>query len=405
MMAMTSGRWWTLGALALTVAAGVWLVRNSEWVDIDLPTFPKNEAARDRFYAAKSLVRHLGGTVLSPHSLEKLPPPTATLVLSSSHWDMFPGRDAALRRWVEGGGKLVFAEMPFFREQFVPEWAPLRNVEERAPAASAPESSFAARFKPERCRVVSEPGTVQPAYGQPRSFRVCGVAATQLVSRVAPQWSLVEAGHLRVARVGVGAGSLAVSVLRGAFSNKGIVADDGALAFVAALNLHPGDEVWFVDEEARTPFLRALWSSGLPALLLALAALALALWRDGPRFGPLAADPGTARRSIGEQVRRTAAFIAAGGGAALHGATLRALEAAAVRAIPDYASRLGLSDRAAAIAARSGHDPAVLASAMQMPRRRHVLAASIAEMERARRALLPAARAARSRLPFTPKAP
>jgi hypothetical protein len=129
--------------------------------------------------------------------------------------------------------------------------------------------------------------------------------------------------------------------------------------------------------------------------LLGLAALALALWRDGPRFGPLVVEPGAARRSIGEQIRRTAAFVATGGGEALHRAALRALEAAAARTIPDFASLLVLSERASAIAARSGGDAAVLAAAMQTPKRRHALAGAIAEMERARRALLPEARTAR----------
>jgi hypothetical protein len=396
-MEMTPTRWWTLAAVALLIAGGVWLRNSIEWVDIDVPTFPKNEAARDRFYAAKSLVRRLGGNVVAARSLDKLPPATATLFLSSSHWNMFPGRDAALKGWVENGGRLVFAEMPFFREQFVPDWAPLRNVEDTSLAASAAEPAFAAApRRPERCRVVSEPESVRSAFGQARSFRVCGNAATRLRSLVAPQWSVGDLAGTRMSRVAVGRGSVTVSILRGAFSNRGIVADDGALAFVAALDLHQGDDVWFVDEEARSPFLHALWSTGMPALLLGLAAIGLALWRGGPRFGPLAIEAGTARRSIGEQIRRTAAFIAAGRGEALHRASLRALEAAAARAIPDFASALALGDRARVIASRSGNDPAALAAAMLMPKRRHGLAAAIAELERARRALLPAARAARS---------
>ncbi|MEO8923514.1 MAG: DUF4350 domain-containing protein [Caldimonas sp.] len=393
---MTPTRWWTLGAIALLVAGAVWLRSASEWVDIEVPTLAKNEAARDRFYAAKSLVKRLGGNVVSPRSLDKLPPAAATLFLSSSHWNMFPGRDAALKRWVQSGGRLVFAEMPFFREQFVPAWAPVRNVDDESTAASAAEPSLTTlRPRVERCRVVSEPDSVQPAFGPARSYRVCGFAATRLKSLVAPQWSIGDVAGTRMARVGVGQGSVTVSVLRGAFANKGIVADDGALAFAAALDLRPGDAVWFVDEEARTPFFQALWSAGRPALLLALAALGLALWRGGPRFGPLAVEPGAARRSIGEQIRRTAAFVAAGRGEALHRATLRALDAAATRTIADFATLPTLADRAQAIGQRSGSDPAALASAMRMPKRRQGLGAAIAELERARRSLLPEARAAR----------
>jgi hypothetical protein len=404
-MSMTPARWWTLAAVVLMIAGGIWLSNAIEWVDIDVPTFAKNEAARDRLYAAKSLVRRLGGHVASPRSLDKLPPVTAILFLSSAHWNMFPGRDAALRHWVEGGGRLVFAEVPFFREQFVPAWAPLRNVADVTPppAASASEPASAPtsiaelmRVRPDRCRVLSEPAAVQPAFGAARSFRVCGSAYTRLSSPVGAQWSVGDPTGTRMSRVAVGQGSVAASTMRGAFANNNIVNADGALAFVAALDLRAGDEVWFVDEEARTPFLRALWSSALPALLLGLAALALLLWRGGPRFGPLAVEPGAARRSIGEQIRRTAAFIAAGRGEALHRASLRALEAAAGRVIPDFASLPALADRAQAIASRCGSDPVALASAMQMPKRHRALAGAIAELERARRALLPAARAARS---------
>jgi hypothetical protein len=34
-----------------------WFMRAVEWVDVDVPTLPKGEAARDRFYVAKQLVR------------------------------------------------------------------------------------------------------------------------------------------------------------------------------------------------------------------------------------------------------------------------------------------------------------------------------------------------------------
>jgi hypothetical protein len=393
-MTMTRARWATLAGVALTIALGVWFARSIEWVDLEVPTFARNEAARDRFYAAKSLVRRLGGSVAAPRSLDALPPPGATLVLSSSHWDMFPGRDAALRRWVEGGGHLVMAEMPFFREQFVPDWAPLRNIDD-ASAAAGPGN--AARTRQERCRALSEPDSVRPAFGLARSFRVCGFAPTRLDPLVAPRWSIGDRDGMRMARVDVGRGSVTASTMRGAFANSGIVGDDGALAFAAALDLHPGDAVWFVDEEARTPLLGTLWSAGLPAVLLALAALLLALWRVAPRFGPLAAEPAAARRSIGEQIRRTAAFIAAGPGDALHQASLRALDAVAGRGIADYASLPTLALRAQAIAQLAGGDPATLAAAMRSPDRRQGLAPAIAELERARRALLPDSRAARSR--------
>jgi hypothetical protein len=405
---MTPTRWWTLGALLLTIAGAVWVARSIEWVELEVPTFARNEAARDRFYAAKSLVRRLGGEVSSPSSLDALPPPGATLLLSSPHWDMFPERDAALEAWVKAGGHLVIAEMPFFREQFVPEWAPLRNVDDASANAQAgPESASgpAARLGAERCRLLSEPESARPAFGKARGFQVCGGAPTRLDTLVAPQWSIGDRAGIRMARAAVGRGSVTASTLRGAFTNRGVVADDGPLALVAALDLHAGDVVWFVGEEARTPFLLALASDGLPAVLLAGAALLLALWRGTPRFGPLIGEPSAARRSIGEQVRRTAAFIGAGDGSALHRASLQALDAAAGRAIANFMALPTFAERAQAITRRVGGDAVALADAMRPPRRRHALGPAIAELERARRALLPDTRANRSRHAFSPQTP
>jgi hypothetical protein len=393
---MSASRWWTVALLALTIAGAVWLARSIEWVDVEQMRPARNEAARDRFYAAKSLVRQLGGQVTAPLGLDVVPPPGATLLLSSSYWHMFPGRDAALRRWVENGGHLVLAEMPFLREQFVPEWVPLRNVQDDTEgAASSP--GFGGRGRGEACRRLSEPDTAHAAFDRARSFRVCGFAVTHLEHPVAPQWFVGDRNGTRMARVGLGHGSVTASTMHGSFVNNGIVADDGALAFVAALDLHRGDEVWFVDDETRVPLLRAFASAGLPALLLGAAALLLALWRSGTRFGPIAAEPAAARRSIGEHIRRTAAFIAGGDGAALHRASLQALERDAGRAIVDFVALPTLATRAEAITRLAGGDATALAAAMRPPSRRRTVAAAIAELERARRSLLPDARKPRPR--------
>jgi hypothetical protein len=160
------------------------------------------------------------------------------------------------------------------------------------------------------------------------------------------------------------------------------------------LQLAAGDRVWFLVDETRAPLLALLWQHGAPALVLALAALALALWRNGTRFGPRLLDPPLARRSIGEQVRRTAAFVARGGGAALHGASIRALEDEARRSIANYAGLLARRDRSDAIARKTGTDAVALAAAMSpmaQPDRRSI-AAAIHRLENARRALAVGAR-------------
>ena len=395
---MTITRGCVVAVLAVLAAIGVafWLRNAIEWVDVDVPKPAKSEAARDRFYAAKSLVRRLGGRAVSRANLETLPPPGATLFLSSSHWDVFPGREEALERWVRAGGRVLIAETSFVRELFIPIWVPAHSIDDEPQKASAPPRQR------ERCRLLTEPEGAQPAYDTARAFRVCAPAHTRLRSRGESQWRLDDLDGTRVARFAIGAGTATVSTLRNAFDNSGIVTDDSALAFAAALDLHRGDEVWFVDDEKRPNWFAALWVAGLPAALLAAAAIGLTLWRRGTRFGPLIADPATARRSIGDQVRGTAAFIAAGGDDSLHRAALMALESAAGRAVVAYASLPTMAGRAAAIAARTGVDAQALARAMHPTRGRHELAAALAVLEHARRALAPGAGA---RAPLSPSTP
>jgi len=100
---------WLLGALAIAlgIALALWIATAIEWVDVTVPVFAKGDAARDPLYAAKQLARKLGANVATVRSFEQLPPASATLVLATTRWNMFPGRDAALQRWVRDGGRLV----------------------------------------------------------------------------------------------------------------------------------------------------------------------------------------------------------------------------------------------------------------------------------------------------------
>jgi hypothetical protein len=402
---------WILTALvaALVAALIAWFMRSIEWVEVDQPYPPSGEAARDRFYVAKQLARRLGASVTTVRDLERLPPGTATLVIGSRRWSMFPGREPALRRWIEAGGHLVVMQSAWSAEANTPHWVQMRSAPLRrdgrasaassaaasppAEAASTPRdnASFLAQLAKGRpCDDFVEPDGIAPAFVMPRHYRVCG-QPIRVLHAAAPTWLLRNSEGAIAARVAYGNGDITANALDGSFDNRALVRDDGALAFAAMLQLHEGDAVWFFDEETRARLLSVLWDHGAPALLLASAAILLLLWRGGVRFGPLLAEPARARRSIGEQVRRTAAFIAAGGGVALHRASVRALDEAARRAIAGYAGLLGARERAEAIARTTREDAVSLGAAMSPLQRpdRHRVAAAITRLERARRALVP----------------
>jgi len=414
---MSERNLWAMRALALllVVALGFWIQRSIEWVDVPMPVPPQGEAARDPFHAAKRLAERLGASVTTVRNFDQLPPPGATLVLASHRWAMFPGREQALERWVRAGGHLVALQRAWSADGQAPAWvqikssAPSRNADNArsesraadgaasmpsgvvappAPAASDPFAGIARMVAPP-CARYAEPDASEGAFGVPRSYGVCGWPS-RILRASAPRWQLVGASGAVAVRVVVGAGDVTSNAIEGSFNNHALLRDDGALAFAAMLQLAPNDRVWFLVDEARPPLMALLWQHGAPAIALALAALGLALWRSGARFGPRLLDAPLARRSIGEQVRRTAAFVAGGGGAALHAASVRALDDEARRSIANYAGLLARSDRSDAIARKTGDDPAALAAAMapQPHAGRKRIAAAIHRLERARRVLV-----------------
>src|SRR5262249_34897975 len=151
---------------------------------------------------------------------------------------------------------------------------------------------------------------------------------------------------------------------------------------VALLDLRAGSEVWFVTREDRAPFFSWLWQLGAPVIVLALIALALALWRGFSRFGPLMAEPPAVRRSMVEQIGGTAEFLWHRQPQALHAAQRRALEEAARRRIQGF-ERLDPTERVLALARASGADARVLARALdgRPSRGRAAWADALAQLE------------------------
>ena len=405
---MKLGREHALGAfIALVLIIGaVWIALNTEWVEVKVPDPLKGPALRDPDFRLKQFAARLGAQVQAPTNLDQLPPPGATLVLSSNHWNLFPERARLLRRWVEDGGHLWLPYQGDVDEELA--WIPVKWVRiKKAQAASAPERADddddddepdeappppparTSNAKP-RCPGVAEPAGVTPAFGTRRSFDACLFASERLEASVPVQWALQGARGQVVARVPVGRGSVTVTSAYMPWGNSQLLRADNALLAAATLRIHPGQTLWFVQDEARPPLLSFLWSTGTPAVLLGGLALALALWRGAVRFGPRAAVPPTARRSVAEQIRGTAAFIHHHGGDALHAAQLRALTESARSRLHGY-DAMKRDEQSSTIAKATGLNAQALARAMNpepsAALRRHPSAA-LTLLETARRRLL-----------------
>ena len=249
---MSRVRWLLVALCAALLVAAAGSIRNSiEWVEVDEARAARGEAAHDRFYVAKKLAARLGASVTTAASLEQLPPPGAILVLGSRHWVLFPGRDGALRRWVEEGGHLVVLPGAWSASGEPPAWVPIRNrnkprgddedLSVRAAVRAASQARAAARARNDpHCPVVSEPEGSVGAYGAPRSYRVCGSAPRSL-SAIRPRWLVVGSDGPIAARVGIGRGDVTANAIEGSLDNRALLRDDGALYVGRAARPRRGD--------------------------------------------------------------------------------------------------------------------------------------------------------------------
>ncbi|MES1195621.1 MAG: hypothetical protein ABUL58_01590, partial [Steroidobacter sp.] len=190
-------------------------------------------------------------------------------------------------------------------------------------------------------------------------------------------------------RIAVGRGSVTVFNSE-PFGNREILYGEHGLLFVTATQLHGGDEIYFLMDEKGVPLLKLIWRYGSPVVVLALLLALAALWRNGMGFGPMAAIPDGARRSLAEQITGTGHFILRfDGDQVLHAAMVRGLTDAARRHIAHY-ERLGTQERIDALARATGMNAETLGNALHYQGRRRAaeLRHAIALLEHARRHLL-----------------
>lgn len=386
---------WNIVFVVALALGGLWFVNNTYWDEVVVHDPAKGEAAKDMHYAAKKLVRELGGKVMSPDNLDRLPPTSATLVLNSWDYDFFPERDRRLQAWVQAGGHLV-------SEQWKrPKWIGIDNKDVEKKRSNAPDDAASDPPRPPRrvrqlmqapqslpCFGTTESTTRPGAYDEPRSYKMCtGMERVFLVSKAPLVWSVDSSHGPAIARVAVGQGQATV-ILGNLSFNQELFAGDHALAYVAALDLKNRPEVWFVDAEGREPLLQLIWHKAAPVVLIGAGLIVLGLWRSVLRFGPRAPVPPLSRRSVAEQVRGTSSFIFKGDSQALHRAQLRSLEQAARRSIRDH-DKLDRRARAEAIAKATAVDADSLARAMDptLNRPRRDLVTALALLETATRRL------------------
>ena len=374
-----------LGLALLAVV--VWVARHTYWGEVTVPMPLRGEALRNPLYAAQRLAETLSAHTERRHALGDFSH-DGVVVLSSFSWDVSSARRAELESWVEQGGRLVVDGTLITGGDAFADWSGIKR--EQAPNEPNDER--------DRTRIARSGGGECPELieeigvgleGQSDRYSVCSILPQSWLSvRGRPTWELADDLGAQTARVRIGRGSVTMINAVPFLYRELLNADHGAL-FVAATQLQNGDEIVFLSEDDQNSLLALAWRYGAPAVSLFLLFVALALWRGGQRFGPLAAPTDVARRSLTEQIRGTGRFaLRWGGGAALHAAALRALNEASLQRVAGY-GRMSEAQRVAALAAFTSTNLAALTRAFHFSTERSFdLPRALALLESARREVL-----------------
>jgi hypothetical protein len=376
----------------------VWIAVNTYWADEQIQGIPRGEAVINPYYAAEQLFRQLDASATDGIAFDALPPAGGVLLLSRWNWDFYRGRQPAIRRWVEAGGRLV-TDRTLGESAGFAAWAGIRGqeVETRKRAAGNPTAPIDEDAGPDpqgnntsRCQELSLKSGETPSDPSANIWRLCDAPRNFRWTNSRPlQLGLGTGVGLQLVRVAVGRGSVTALNAYDIFTTDSLFDGDHARLLVIATQLHRGDSIRIMRGDAHQSLLAWLWKIGAPLLVLLAAAIALAMWRAMIRFGPLLPAQAPARRSLHAQVAGTASFLARnGGGPALWNALRNALAAAA-------ANRYGCARAtdAATLAAQlaqhgaDGHER--LQDALLRPHLHSAdgLARSLAVLERARRRL------------------
>ncbi len=367
-------RQWIIG---IGLLAGValligWIARNTYWDEVTVPRFLTGEAARNPFFAVQRLAEELGVSTDWRRSMRELPSTSSVLMVKNWNWDLIEARQEELEAWVEAGGRLLLDQSLSGGEDAFEEWSGLR-IEYPSfsqPAADDEESDEESELE-ETCRKLDLSVGKAQSDAKRTSYDLCGVAPFGwITSSRPPEWALEDSTGAQAVRVNVGRGS--VILIHGyPFDTREVLEADNAVLFVDAALLRRGDHIVFVSDDDHASLLELIWIYGAPAVLLFAAFIALALWRNSARFGPLEAHPETSRRSLAEQIRGTGRFVyRIDGGRSLHGAMVRALHDAARLRIPSYDGLHG-EDRLAALSRIVGIDADRLGETINFTGRRN----------------------------------
>ena len=348
--------------VAVVLAASVvWVAMNTYW-DYEMVDNPaRGEAMRNRYYTFEHLAQGFAIHTSQVPTLRTLPATDGVLVV-----DDLRGTQLyidALEKWVAGGGRLLLSRGALLSNRKLQMWSGVGMASPGAAAEDdAPPAPPRAAAPNDGCASYSERLAGRESG---KSLRAClGFVRVAFSSMRTPAWSLSNGYGFQMLRVAIGKGSIAVIACECLMGNKSLLREDHARVVFDSIPLRPGDHVDILDPVSAEKLLALLWRLAAAAIVCALAAIGLTIWRKLPRFGPIEAPPPPLRRSLAEQIRARARFAwRTRRLASLRRAECQALTESASRRLVFY-ERMDAVQRIGALAAHTGLDSGSLRSAL-----------------------------------------
>jgi hypothetical protein len=385
-MTMTRAHIVKLAVAAAAVALIAWIARHTYWDDVSVPTPLQGEAARNPFYSVEHLTGALDVRTRRIASLRFLPRNSVVLI-NDLHDDLLHQSIESIESWVESGGRLIVTGDTLWSSGALQKWSGIAPSHKDPDVRVVPFGRLRATVNPEdNCTEMNV--RVKGAASDSRT--VCAPATeTAFASKRVPAWSLSDAQGMQILRVDIGSGEFIVFGPRWILGNKILPIQDHAQVLIDAARLQRGDALLILSPSRAEPLLALLWRLAAPAIVFLAAAVLLLVLRDLPRFGPPLPVPVPIRRSLAEQIRANARFAwRTRKLGPLRTAVRRSLDEAARRQVAGFGA-LNERQRASALAARTGIDPAAMTAALTSDAAgdAHVQRRAIALLENCRRIL------------------
>ncbi|MEJ2507864.1 MAG: DUF4350 domain-containing protein [Gammaproteobacteria bacterium] len=327
-------------ALVVVVIAGiaVWFHSNFELREERKHVGFQGEARTNDLLAAEKFLERTDTPVKSVDSLlalQKLPPPTDTIILPTARRTVGPERSAQLLDWVRKGGHLIVVTWTITPQP--EEREPQKDKAKRADKEHKTDKDDSNKKDSPRPTPVAatrkdpllDPLGVHQYFNSGDIDRNDYIPANVVIAHIPdflevafrPRYRLEDSSGKAVASVSddygihllhyrIGQGGLTVLSDYNFMQNGDIGKYDHA-AFLWQLAHWNGRQgrVWLVHNDDMPPLYELLAAEAWP-VLVALGVLLLAwLWAASRRFGPLQPNPEPVRRSLREHIRASGRFL------------------------------------------------------------------------------------------------